>query len=652
DELHFHFELFDNDIISGPKKTVSGEFVARLPSLADLFETLESQEEDLTQGLDERLEEVRALQEQLQKVELDLVKSEDVDWEQKQAIKKQLERFKKEAEALQEMAETLEKMAELDEKHNLFSDELRKKFDELQNLVSQLINDELMNKLNQLDQNLDSVKLDDLKKAMSELAQNADQIEADLDRFLDLFKRVQAEQKMDEISRRLEAMVKEQSTLDKKIQQTPEDVDPSDRARLSEDERRIRDEWKQTLTAMEEGAEQVRKFSPETAAGLEEMRNSDTAQQAGENLQSTMNQLSDSQMTQASMSSSQALQNLSDLSSQAQQLQTMFQNQTADAMAGKFRSLMRDLLSLSKSQESLLNTTQSTAAHSSRYREQAAQEQVLKDQLLQTMSKLMELSRETFAVTPEMGKALGMAAVQMEGAKQALSERNRNAAMKGQESAMASLNSGARALGSAARQMQQSGSASGFEQFLAQMQSMAGQQQSLNQQGLPLLMGQSGASLRQQLMQRMLAGQQGIRKSLQQLMDEMRSSGNPQTGDMGGMARGMDEVIRDLQAGRYTRKTRTRQEQILSRMLDSQKSLTQRGKKEERKSRTASQVAATGPGGLPTDLGQRRSEVLEALNDALQAGYPADYQVMIRRYFNSLNSQSLPASESTGDSSP
>ncbi|NOZ75594.1 MAG: hypothetical protein GXO90_09535, partial [FCB group bacterium] len=30
DELHFHFELFDNDIISGPKKTVSGEFVARL----------------------------------------------------------------------------------------------------------------------------------------------------------------------------------------------------------------------------------------------------------------------------------------------------------------------------------------------------------------------------------------------------------------------------------------------------------------------------------------------------------------------------------------------------------------------------------------------------------------------------------------------
>ncbi|MFQ6614414.1 MAG: hypothetical protein ACE5D1_06180, partial [Fidelibacterota bacterium] len=425
DEIHFHFELFDNDVISGPKKTASGEFVARLPSLADLFDSMESQEDDLVRNMDERLEEIQTLQEDLEKVELDLVKSEKVNWEQKQEIKKQLERFKAEAQALQKMAETLEKMAELDEKHNLFSDELRKKFDDLRNLITQLINDELLDKLNQLDQDLDSVKLDDLKQAMTELADNADRIEAELDRFLDLFKRVQAEQKMDEIARRLEALVREQSTLDKKIQESAEDLDPSDRARLKEDERQIRDEWKQTRTALEEGADLVREFSPETAAGLEAMQNSEAAEQAGENLQTTMDRLDEGQITPASRSSAQALQNLNDLNSQAQQLQSAFQSQTAEAMAAKFRSLMRDLLALSKSQEALLNATQSTASHSSRFRELAAQEQVLKDQLLQTMSKLMELSRETFAVTPEMGKALGMAAAQMEGAKQSLSERNR-----------------------------------------------------------------------------------------------------------------------------------------------------------------------------------------------------------------------------------
>ena len=43
-----------------------------------------------------------------------------------------------------------------------------------------------------------------------------------------------------------------------------------------------------------------------------------------------------------------------------------------------------------------------------------------------------------------------------------------------------------------------------------------------------------------------------------------------------------------------------------------------------------------GPAGLPTDLGQRRNLTIEALNTAMKAGYPRDYQEMIRRYFNSL----------------
>ena len=49
----------------------------------------------------------------------------------------------------------------------------------------------------------------------------------------------------------------------------------------------------------------------------------------------------------------------------------------------------------------------------------------------------------------------------------------------------------------------------------------------------------------------------------------------------------MDEVIKDLQKNQYTQKTQNRQQKILSRMLDSQVSMTQRGEKEERKSSSA-----------------------------------------------------------------
>ena len=37
DELHFRFELYDNDVVMGPKKQVSDIFIAKVPSLNDLF---------------------------------------------------------------------------------------------------------------------------------------------------------------------------------------------------------------------------------------------------------------------------------------------------------------------------------------------------------------------------------------------------------------------------------------------------------------------------------------------------------------------------------------------------------------------------------------------------------------------------------------
>jgi hypothetical protein len=115
---------------------------------------------------------------------------------------------------------------------------------------------------------------------------------------------------------------------------------------------------------------------------------------------------------------------------------------------------------------------------------------------------------------------------------------------------------------------------------------------------------------------------------------------------MGGIAQEMDEVLKDLERKKISRKTVDRQQRILSRMLDSQKSMTQRGEKEERKSETATEIFTSGPAGLPTDMGQRRSLALEAMNRALKAGYPRDYQAMIRRYFNSISENDFLSTQS------
>ena len=40
DEVNFHFELYDNDVLNGPKKVISNTLKLRLPSLNDLLDHL------------------------------------------------------------------------------------------------------------------------------------------------------------------------------------------------------------------------------------------------------------------------------------------------------------------------------------------------------------------------------------------------------------------------------------------------------------------------------------------------------------------------------------------------------------------------------------------------------------------------------------
>ncbi len=143
-------------------------------------------------------------------------------------------------------------------------------------------------------------------------------------------------------------------------------------------------------------------------------------------------------------------------------------------------------------------------------------------------------------------------------------------------------------------------------------------------------------------MQRMLSNQKQIQKSLQKLMDEMKQSGAQGLGDLSGTAQEMEEVINEIKRKKYSRVTHKRQERILSRMLNAQKSLTTQGKKEERLATKSKQEGTfLGPAGLPSDLGQRQNLTTEALNQALKAGYSRDYQTMIRQYFHYLNQKNL-----------
>ncbi|MBC8345782.1 MAG: hypothetical protein ISR82_05940 [Candidatus Marinimicrobia bacterium] len=637
DEVHYHFELYDNDNISGPKKSISGTFIARVPSLNDLFLSFNEKENEISDAVEIELEEIQKLQKQLKKAELTLLKTDKPDWKDQQALKETMDSVQDKLTDFEALSEQLNALNNSGEKHQLFSDNLMGKFKDLQKLIEDIFPPEMLHNMDWMREAMDNMDSKDLLSALEKLSNNLEQIEQELDRFLDIFKRVKSEQQVDELRKRIQQLVENQDNIDEQIRRTTPQSDPFIFERLGLEEKMSLNELDDIRDAMISAAKDVKDFSRKTAQSLEDLSDSKQAHASEEQLSKTVLSLKKQDAYSAMDHSYEGLQSLESMEMSMENILADFQRETTRDMARKFRSILRDVLTLSKSQESLQKETGDIPRNSPRLGNLAGNQQMLQDQLAQTMNNTMTLSRETFMVSPEMGRKLGMAYAQMEASKGKLAERNGSGSLGNQGQAMAALNEGAKTIIQTIKQMQESGSASGYEAFLKRMEEMAGQQQGINNQGMQLALGQMASSIQEGLMQQMLAQQRGVRKSLQQMMDEMKQAGEQGLGDLGGIADDMDQVIQDLQRKQFNRQTSDRQQRILSRMIDSQKSMTQRGFEEKRKSETATQVLFAGPSGLPQDLGQRQSLIMNAMNHALKSGYSRDYQKMIRRYFNALS---------------
>jgi len=653
DEVHYHFELYDNDTVSGPKKSISSTFIARLPSLNDLFKKFIEKEEKITEKIEMELEDVSRLKEELKKVELELLKTDKPDWDQKQALRKTLEDVKQELKDFEELSEKIEALKNDGDKNNLFSDDMLNKFEELQKLIEEIFPPELREKLNSLEDALENITNQDLLDALKNLTENMEQVEMELDRFLDIFRRVQAEQKLDELKKRIEQLKQVQENIHRDIPAQTKTDNSHVFNKLNREEEQNLHNYADLMNSIESAVDPLKEFSSQSAQALQDLSESDLAQSLENNLENTAQELKRQDGQKSNQSSRNTLDDLDKMEQRINSIQEQFQTETVQEISQKFRQILRDILELSKAQEALREETITTPRISPRLGALAGEQQLLQDQLSHIMGNMMNLSKQTFSVTPEMGRSMGQTYSEMEESKTKLGERNGQGSLNNQEQAMLRLNQGARSILEAIKNMQSTGSASGYAEFLKKMGEMSGKQQGINAQGMQLGLGQMSASMQQAMLQEMLGKQQGVRKSLGQLMDEMNASGRQGLGDLKGIAQDMDDVIKDIQRREFSVETRKRQQRILSRMLDSQKSLTKRGFEDKRKSETAHQDVYAGPGGLPQDLGQRQSLFIEALNRSLKSGYSLDYQEMIRRYFNRLSRNEaaiLPDSSDKPDS--
>ncbi|OGB65670.1 MAG: hypothetical protein A2Y94_04745 [Caldithrix sp. RBG_13_44_9] len=638
DYIQYHAQVFDNDRVSGPKSFTTPTFTIRLPSLLEILTRSESAQEEQLEKLEDVARESEDLKEKLEEINRELKKETQLNWEQQQEIKKQLDRQQEISEKLLQIQKDMESLVQEMGQKDFLSKETLEKYFELQKMFQELAPPEIQEAMKNLQQALEKLDMAQLQKAMEQFQFSAEQFENNIERLFELFKQLQLEQQMDQLVKLAEQLTQDQSQVNEKVE-----------------EQNLSDDNFQRLEKMEENITQNYDFLTEkleqTAEDYESMmdQRSEMLDQTGSFMESQemQSQLKEMQQLLEGKMQSSASEQGQNLKSNFEMIQSMLQKAKQDMLqaqknevTAEMQKVMQDMLSTSFAQENLSLRAENLNPASPQINDIARQQARLIGNTGQIISQVMEISHKTFFLPSDLSQSMSKVLSSMSEAVSQLENRNPRQASGQQKNAMAGLNQSLLSMQSSMDQLSQSSSASGMEQFLEQLQKMSGMQGQLNQESMSLF--QAGQQGRIQLSAddlARLAAQQGmIKNSLEQLSDEAGSRRDV-LGRMDELGEEMEEVIRQLQAQNMDRKVIERQERILSRLLDAQKSVREKEYSKKREAEREKIQLVKSPPELKKEWILKEDRLRKELMNALEEGYSAEYREFIKSYFEFLSRQ-------------
>jgi hypothetical protein len=638
DYLEYFAEVSDNDIISGPKTARSKSYIIRLPSL---MEILEQTDEAFTEQLEKTHDiarESEELKEKLEEINREMKREEELSWERKQQIQDQLNKQNEAMEKLEEIQKELEDLTNSLDNQKMLSPETLEKFFELQKMFQDLVSPELKAAMEELQKALENADMEELKKAMEQFTFSIEEFEQKIERTHELLKRVQLEQKMDELNRLAEKLLEEQKEVNEKLDE--EKLSDSQKDQLANKESNLEKNTEFFENKLEDTKKEFQESLGDIARDLEKAREYMQEQELGEQMQQMQQQIQQGQMNQAQQSGQNLEKQLERLQSMMQQARQNMQQMQKQEVLQAMQKVQQDLLRASFQQEKLMEKSEQTDVASSQITEIARKQAQMRENTNHIIKEMIDISQKTFFLSPQMSQMMSSLMAEMSIALESLENRNPGRAANSQKKVMANFNQAILSMQNSMNQLMQSGSASGFEQFMQQLQQMAGQQGQLNQETLSLFQQQGQGRLQPspEALTQMAAQQEMIRQSMESLSEQ---AGNRQDvlGRLGELGEDMEKVIDDLKKQKLDRKVIERQEQILSRMLDAQKSVREKEYSKKRQAERENTSIAKSPPELKQEMLEQENKLRKEMLNSLKEGYSPEYKEYIKSYYELLSRQ-------------
>jgi len=596
-EVNYYVECWDNDAVNGSKSGRSEIHTYRMPDTRELDSAMNRNAQQINQSLSSSASQAQKLQEEIQSMQNQLLQSDNMNWESQQRMKSltdKQEQLKRQVESVKKRFEEQKKQSDLKE----HSENLKEKQEEVAKQLDNLLNKELAEQLKKLQDLMRQMNKDNAMQTLQNMEQQNKLFNMDLERIQELMRKLETQMKMEDLANKMAALAKQEGELQKNT-----DAQSKASDQLKKDQQDIQRALKEALQKdMKELEKMNSQQQPQDLDDAKEL-----GKQADESMQESSDQLQQNNKSKASRSQSKAQQQLQQMAAGMKKMAAGMDAEQIDIDIKATRQILTNLIRFSFEQERLMNKVKQTPLSSPTFLTNTQEQYKLKNNARMIRDSLFSLSKRIFKIAATINKETSDLENNISNTITALENRRVSEAVTRQQYAMTSANNLALLLNELLENLmsdmaqsqgqgqgsgkpkpgQGQGGASGMmkdiitgqQQLGKGMKPGQGQQPGGKQPG-----GQSGSGNGQggdggengdaEQLARMAQQQAALRRQIQELSSLLNSKG------MGGNAKelkaiqdAMDKNETDLVNRRMNATLVQRQQEIMTRLLEAEKSI-------------------------------------------------------------------------------
>ncbi len=643
DEVSYYFEVFDNDGVNGSKSTKTGMMVYTQPSVQQIEKEMAKNNDEIKDDLKKAMKEAQKIQQDLQKLREKMLQQKDVDWQMKKEAEKLMQRQQEMEKKIDEAKKNFEENMKQQQELNKQDEALMQKQEQLQKMFEELQNPEMKELLKQIEELMQKMDKDQALEKMEDMKFSNEEMQKELERMEELFKQLEVESMMQDQIDKLEELAEKQDKLSEDTE-----GDKKDQEELKKEQDKLNKEFDD----LEKKQDEMEKKNEELKRKQDMPDTKQEDKEIHKDQEDSKEQLDKKENSKASKKQKSAASKMKNKANKMKMAQQQGDKEQIEEDMRAIRQLLENLVTLSFDQEQVMKDFGPTAENTPRYVKLTQQQKKLQGDFGLIEDSLQALATRQAAIqTFVIGKVTNIKQ-NMSAAMDKLEDRKKYEGQGLQQRTMTDVNELALMLSEAMQNMQNQmsnmpGSGScpkpggdGQGKSGKPKDKMSEGQKGLNEDLKKQLEqmkkgggGRGGAGMSKEFAQ-MAARQAAMREALKKKQKELQERGKGQDKGLQDMIEDMEKTETELVNKTLNNQTIQRQDQILTRLLESEKAERERKEDEERKSTAAREQQNEMPPALKEYIKKRQAEIEQY--QKVSPNLKPYYKNLVEEYFKTL----------------